>query len=66
MKAVLQQNVIPIATTGIGIIGCEGRINSITDPPWNMRFGGIFRAVLNDDLFEITTSVEYIPPTELK
>jgi Leucine-rich repeat (LRR) protein len=66
MKAELQQHVIPIGTTGIGIIGCEGRINSITDPPWNMRFGGIFRAVLNDDLFQITTSVEYIPPTELK
>jgi len=66
MKAVLQQNVIPIGTTGVGIIGLEGRINSISDPPWNMRFGGIFRSVLNDDLFEITTSVEYIPPTELK
>lgn len=66
MKAELQENVIPIGTTGIGIIGCEGRINKITDPPWNMRFGGIFRAVLNDDLFQITTSVEYIPPTELK
>lgn len=66
MKAELQEHVIPIGTTGIGLIGCEGRINSITDPPWNMRFGGIFRAVLNDDLFQITTSVEYIPPTELK
>lgn len=66
MKAELQNSIIPIAATGIGIIGCEGRINSITSPPWNMRFGGIFSAVLNDDLFRLTTSVEYIPPTELK
>ena len=27
---------------------------------------GIFSAVLNDDLFRLTTSVEYIPPAELK
>ncbi len=66
MKAELQNSIIPIATTGIGIIGCEGRINSITSPPWNMRFGGIFSAVVNDDLFRLTTSVEYIPPSELK
>ena len=66
MKAVLQENIIPIGSTGIGIIGCEGRINSITNPPWNMRFGGIFSSVLSDDLFQLTASVEYIPPAELK
>gem|GEM_PF-2531753 len=66
MRAVLQNHIIPIANTGIGIIGCEGRINSIVNPPWNMRFGGIFSSVLSDDLFQLTTSVEYIPPSEIK
>src|SRR5690606_29743441 len=42
------------------------RVSSITNPPWAMRFGGIFSAVLDDDLFRLTTSVEYIPPAELK
>lgn len=66
MRAVLQNHIIPIANTGVGIIGCEGRINSIVNPPWNMRFGGIFSSVLSDDLFQLTTSVEYIPPAEIK
>ncbi len=66
MKAELQNIIIPIGTTGIGVIGCEGWVSSIKSPPWNMRFGGIFSAVVNDDLFRLTTSVEYIPPAELK
>lgn len=66
MKAELQNIIIPIATTGIGVIGCEGWVSSIKSPPWGLRFGGIFSAVVNDDLFRLTTSVEYIPPAELK
>ena len=65
-KAVLQDAIIPLGSTGVGIIGVEGRINGITDPPPNMRFGGILSSVLNDNLFQLTTSVEYIPPSELK
>src|SRR6056297_957379 len=66
MRAVLQNAIIPIGATGVGLIGCEGRISSLTNPPWNMRFGGIFSAVASDDLFRLTTSVEYIPPSTLK
>lgn len=66
MRAVLQNHIIPIGASGIGVIGCEGRINSITSPPWNMRFGGVFSSVLSDDLFQLTTSVEYIPPSVIK
>lgn len=66
MRAELQDAIIPLGTTGIGIIGCEGRVSNITDPPFNIRFGGIFSAVANDHLFKITTSVEYIPPSEIK
>ena len=66
MKAVLQNTIIPIGTTGVGIIGCEGRVSNLTSPPWNMRFGGIFSAVASDDIFQLTTSVEYIPPSVLK
>jgi Leucine-rich repeat (LRR) protein len=66
MRAVLQNAIIPIGATGVGLIGCEGRISNLTNPPWNMRFGGIFSAVASDDLFQLTTSVEYIPPATLK
>lgn len=66
MKAVLQNAIIPIGATGVGIIGCEGRINSIAKPPMNIRFGGIFSAVASRNLFQLTTSMEYIPPSELK
>lgn len=65
-KAVLQDAIIPLGSTGVGIIGVEGRINSITNPPPNMKFGGILSSVLNDNLFQLTTSIEYIPPSELK
>lgn len=66
MKAVLEDHIIPIGTTGIGIIGCEGKIASISSPPFNVKFGGIFSSVLNRNLFELTLSVEYLPPAELK
>jgi hypothetical protein len=66
MKAVLQENIIPLGATGVGIIGCEGRVNKITDPPVSAKFGGIISAVVSDNIFQLTTSIEYIPPSELK
>ncbi|NNF35585.1 MAG: T9SS type A sorting domain-containing protein, partial [Saprospiraceae bacterium] len=65
-KAVVQDLIIPLGTTGVGIIGVEGRINGITSPPPNMKFGGILSSMVNDNLFQLTTSIEYIPPSELK
>jgi hypothetical protein len=66
MRAVLQDKIIPLGTTGIGIIGCEGRVNKITEPPVNAKFGGIISAVVSDNIFQLTTSLEYIPPAILK
>lgn len=66
IKAELQNSIIPIATTGIGLIGGEGKIANITDPPFNIKLGGIFSAVANDHLFRLTASAEYIPPAEIK
>lgn len=66
LKAELQNSIIPIATTGVGLIGGEGKIANITDPPLNIKLGGIFSAVANDHLFRLTASAEYIPPAEIK
>lgn len=65
-KAELQDLIIPLGTTGIGVIGCEGKVSRITRPPFNLKFGGIISAVANDHLFRLTTSAEFIPPASLK